>query len=87
VRILEHELPWRASAGSFCPINRSTSSNAATTGRQRGNDRQAVFFGEEHYARYRDWLGEAAEIRRQVMVSLRNFVGTPLPVAIFYFYA
>lgn len=28
---------------------------------RRGNDRQAVFFGDEDYARYRDWLAEAAE--------------------------
>lgn len=27
---------------------------------QRGNDRQAVFFAEEDYGRYREWLGEAA---------------------------
>ena len=27
---------------------------------QRGNNREATFFGEEDYARYRDWLGAAA---------------------------
>jgi hypothetical protein len=27
---------------------------------QRGNNRDAVFFGEEDYARYRDWLAAAA---------------------------
>lgn len=28
---------------------------------QRGNDRQAVFFRDDDYARYRDWLVAAAE--------------------------
>jgi len=27
---------------------------------QRGNDRQRIFFAEDDYALYRDWLGEAA---------------------------
>src|SRR5579872_4854507 len=27
---------------------------------QRGNNRAAIFFGKEDYARYRDWLGDAA---------------------------
>ena len=27
---------------------------------QRGNNREAVFFGPEDYARYRDWLTQAA---------------------------
>jgi putative transposase len=27
---------------------------------QRGNNRAAAFFADEDYARYRDWLGEAA---------------------------
>ena len=27
---------------------------------QRGNNRQAIFFAAEDYARYRDWLAEAA---------------------------
>ena len=27
---------------------------------QRGNDRQAIFFAADDYARYRDWLYEAA---------------------------
>ena len=27
---------------------------------QRGNNRAATFFADEDYARYRDWLGEAA---------------------------
>lgn len=27
---------------------------------QRGNNRQAIFFGDEHYVLYRRWLGEAA---------------------------
>jgi REP element-mobilizing transposase RayT len=27
---------------------------------QRGNDRQAIFFAADDYARYRDWLHEAA---------------------------
>jgi putative transposase len=27
---------------------------------QRGNNREAIFFGEEDYARYRDWLAAAA---------------------------
>jgi len=28
---------------------------------QRGNNRQAVFFGDDDYLLYREWLGEAAE--------------------------
>jgi putative transposase len=28
---------------------------------QRGNDRQAIFFADDDYAQYRDWLIEAAE--------------------------
>jgi putative transposase len=27
---------------------------------QRGNNREATFFAEDDYARYRDWLAEAA---------------------------
>ncbi len=27
---------------------------------QRGNNRSAIFFAVENYARYRDWLAEAA---------------------------
>src|SRR5882724_13279075 len=27
---------------------------------QRGNNREAIFFAAEDYARYRDWLAEAA---------------------------
>lgn len=28
---------------------------------QRGNDRQPVFFGEQDYGRYREWLRKGAE--------------------------
>ena len=28
---------------------------------QRGNDRKAVFFADEDYSQYRDWLAETAE--------------------------
>ena len=27
---------------------------------QRGNNREAIFFGPDDYARYRDWFAEAA---------------------------
>jgi hypothetical protein len=27
---------------------------------ERGNNRQAIFFAAEDYARYRDWLADAA---------------------------
>lgn len=53
---------------------------------QRGNDRQAVFYAAEDYARYRDWLGDAAcahDARVHAWVLMTNHVhllvtpGTP----------
>ena len=34
---------------------------------QRGNNRQPVFFGDEDFASYRDWLAEGAEANRLVV--------------------
>ena len=38
---------------------------------QRGNDRQRIFFGEDDYALYRHWLGEAA---REYALAIHAYV-------------